>query len=496
LKNPCVLPVALGCVLSALASQLPAQTFRTLHSFLGGSDGAAPYAALSLLSNVLYGTTYFTTYATSNGSGAFAGGTIFSIHADGSGFTTLFTFPALRHDNTSSNGTSPIGGLTLAGNSLYGTAANGGPSGNGTVFSLTSDGSGFKILHSFQPISYPAGTNSDGAGPNSDLILEGNTLYGTAGGGGAGRFGGGTVFSLNIDGSGFTVLHSFDNSIDGSSPNGLVMSGSTLYGTTGYGTAGGYIGDSAAGTVFSVNTDGTGFTNLHNFTGGTDGAYPKGGLILAGDTLYGTTGHGGGADQGTVFSLKIDGSGFTILHSFTARSKNSVGPYTNSDGAEPVGRLTLLGNTLYGAAISGGGSGRGTIFAINTDGTGFAVLHSFTSVGFNPTNSEGIGPNGGLLLSGTDLYGTALAGGSSDNGTVFGISFLPKLTLVPSATNVALTWTTNVAGFDYAGFTLQSTTNLASPVWTTNLPAPIIVNGQYTVTNPISGNQQFFRLSQ
>jgi len=57
---------------------------------------------------------------------------------------------------------------------------------------------------------------------------------------------------------------------------------------------------------------------------------------------------------------------------------------------------------------------------------------------------------------------------------------------------VILTWPTN-----YAGFTLQSATNLVSPaVWTTVSPEPAVVNGENTVANPISGNQQFFRLSQ
>jgi hypothetical protein len=43
----------------------------------------------------------------------------------------------------------------------------------------------------------------------------------------------------------------------------------------------------------------------------------------------------------------------------------------------------------------------------------------------------------------------------------------------------------------------QSTTNLGSPaVWTTNSLVPVVVNGQNTVTNPISGTQQFFRLIQ
>jgi len=71
------------------------------------------------------------------------------------------------------------------------------------------------------------------------------------------------------------------------------------------------------------------------------------------------------------------------------------------------------------------------------------------------------------------------------------------MTIVPSGTNVLLTWPTNVAGFDYTGYTLQSTTNLASTVvWSTNSPAPVIIAGQNTVTNPITGPQQFYRLSQ
>jgi hypothetical protein len=91
-----------------------------------------------------------------------------------------------------------------------------------------------------------------------------------------------------------------------------------------------------------------------------------------------------------------------------------------------------------------------------------------------------------------------LAGGANGYGTVFGLSSpLPQPTIILSGTNVILTWPTNVDGFSYAGFTLQSTTNLVSPaVWTTVLPSPVVVNGQNTVTNPISGTQQFYRLSQ
>jgi len=44
---------------------------------------------------------------------------------------------------------------------------------------------------------------------------------------------------------------------------------------------------------------------------------------------------------------------------------------------------------------------------------------------------------------------------------------------------------------------LQSTTYLVSPaVWTTNSPAPVVIAGQNTVSNPITGAQQFYRLGQ
>ena len=60
-----------------------------------------------------------------------------------------------------------------------------------------------------------------------------------------------------------------------------------------------------------------------------------------------------------------------------------------------------------------------------------------------------------------------------------------------------LTWPTDYNGISYAGCSLQSTTNLGpSAVWATNSPAPVVINGQNVVTNPITGTQQFYRLIQ
>jgi uncharacterized repeat protein (TIGR03803 family) len=161
----------------------------------------------------------------------------------------------------------------------------------------------------------------------------------------------------------FTVLHSFTGGIDGANPYaGLVLSGNTLYGTAAYGGRWGF------GTVFAVNTDGTGFTNLHSFYGigseRVEGGNPNAGLVLSGSTLYGTTCYGGNSDKGTVFAVNTDGSGFTNLHSFTSSDGNypSAGLITDSSGT-----------VLYGTTFEGG-SGYGTVFAVNTDGSGFTNL--------------------------------------------------------------------------------------------------------------------------
>jgi hypothetical protein len=72
-----------------------------------------------------------------------------------------------------------------------------------------------------------------------------------------------------------------------------------------------------------------------------------------------------------------------------------------------------------------------------------------------------------------------------------------QATVTVSRASVILSWPTNVAGFDYASYTLQSTTNLISPtIWSTNSPAPVIANGQCAVTTPISDARRFYRLSQ
>jgi uncharacterized repeat protein (TIGR03803 family) len=448
-------------------------------------------------------------------------------------FATLHSFTALGETvvdeepfYVNSDGANPSAGLILSGSTLYGTTELAGPLGSGTLFAVNTDGTGFTNLHIFAQRHYFGGyvpdENSDGMSPNG-LILSGQTLYGTAGFGG--WSGGGTLFAVNTDGTGFTNLHNFTTE---SHPEaGLILSGNTLYGTAQDG------GNYGCGTVFAINTNGTGFTNLHSFNYAGDGANPQASLILSGNTLYGTAYGGGSSSFGTVFAVNTNGTGFTNLHtfagsdgngpyaglvlaqgfvlygttlaggsagygtvfayptnvtiqgfgtvhSFTASSTNASGVYTNSDGVNPEAGLILSGYTLYGTASGGGSSGYGTVFALYP---GFTTLHSFTG------GSDGASPQAGLVLSGNTLYGTAAGGGSSGNGTVFSLSFRPQLTITPSGTNVILTWPANVAGFDYTGYRLQranAITGLFADVPGSSSP--------YFV--PITSPQQFFRLVQ
>jgi uncharacterized repeat protein (TIGR03803 family) len=192
-----------------------------------------------------------------------------------------------------------------------------------------------------------------------------------------------------------------------------------LYGTTALGGAGG------AGTVFSVNADGSGFMTLHNFTNAPDGANPRGGLVLAGNTLYGTTFSGGARHFGTIFSVQTDGTGYTNLFSFSG-----------TNGSGPIGVLVVNGSTLSGVTANGGPHSDGVVFTINTDGTGFLLRHAFSATpsdgNGNFTNFDGAYPVADLGFSGDTLVGTTSGGGTNGAGTLFWLPPVAPFTVAPT----------------------------------------------------------------
>ena len=144
-------------------------------------------------------------------------------------------------------------------------------------------------------------------------------------------------------------------------------------------------------------------------------------MKVSSTTLYGTAWSGGTAGRGTVFKLNTDGTGFAVLHHFGTTTNNDRGHDCNPDGAWIESGLVLSGGVLYGAAAQGGVAGNGTVFKLSTNGTGFALLHRFSAHGGSypdNTNQDGENPTS-LVLSGRALYGVASNNGRRYGGTVF-----------------------------------------------------------------------------
>jgi uncharacterized repeat protein (TIGR03803 family) len=151
----------------------------------------------------------------------------------------------------------------------------------------------------------------------------------------------------------------------------------------------------------------TNFTILKIFTGPPSASVPYGSLIWGTNgALYGTTAAGGVSNVGTVFKINPDGTGFAVLKSFLV-----------SDGATLEAGLALGTNgSLYGTAYSGGTSNFGTVFRLDQNGGNFSVLHYFLG------GADGANPSTSLLVASDGfLYGTTYFANSTTRGTVFKI---------------------------------------------------------------------------
>lgn len=320
-------------------------------------------------------------------------------------------------------GTHPYGSLIRSGNVLYGVTSGNGALNGGTIFSVHTDGSNFTLLHSFDG----GFTSTSSAVPNGTLLLVGNVLYGTTSGPGGPHKGG--VFSINTDGSGYANLHEFSGS-DGQQPGygALVESNGKLYGTTLYGGTGGL------GVVYSIDTNGTNFTKLLDFNT-ANGSMPFSSLLLIGNKLYGTTNGGGDYDKGIVFSLNTDGSGFTKLVDFDI-----------TNGQSPNGALLLSGGTLYGATAGGGTYSFGTLFSVDTSGNNFQRFHNFNT-------PNGTQPRATLSMADGVLYGTAVVGGAYGKGTVYKYTIQPPVPSICLVT-VDTSYTHNLVVWEKTGLDL------------------------------------------
>ena len=309
---------------------------------------------------------------------------------------------------------------------LYGTAAFGGNTdacrlGCGTVFGLARSGWRFQRLYSF------AG-GEDGLGPSAGVIVgKDGSLFGTTASGGVmscNNGGGcGTVFSLKPSGlpchggaCAWTnnVLYRFTGP-DGALPYGTLTSdpSGNLYGTTLIGGTGG------PGTAFTVEHSSAGWTESVLYSFGYKYMYgPESGMTFdRSGNLYGTTNGSTGSigwalnAQGTVFELTPSGNDWTetVIHSFKG----------GADGYQPTSTPVVDGSgNVYGTTSGGGAGGGGTVFKLSpgNGGWSYSIIHSFSGNDGGAPTSLAIDANG-------DLYGTAGAGGSGGQGTVFKLTY-------------------------------------------------------------------------
>lgn len=368
-------------------------------SFTSTINGAGPNGTLCYDGvNTLYGTCY--------GGGTNTFGTIYSVNLSLNSIKILHIF-------NGTDGGSPGGGLILIDNVLYGTCNQGiSPAANGCIFSINTDGTGFKNFLNFGTlIGYPLGNL---------LLGSDNKLYGTT------QQGNGGIYSIDKSLTTYSVVLS---SHPIPSPYGVIEYNGKLYGACVTG------GTNGTGSIYTVDKSGNNFQILYNFQAfasgftNTFGGYPTNtSLLNVGNVFYLSTRIGGTNANGTIISINPDGSNLKLLHTFSAINGSGI----NIDGANPKTAFFSLNGTLYGTCTAGGYFSYGTIFSINLDGTNFTTLFSFN-------NSNGNSPNTPTLVStqfsstiiNNTLYGPASLGGANSNsGTVFSLG-LPS-TIIPA----------------------------------------------------------------
>jgi uncharacterized repeat protein (TIGR03803 family) len=303
---------------------------------------------------------------------------------------------------TSPNGFHPNPLMKASNGKLYGTTTIGGPSGNGTIYSMNADGSGYVKLHEFN--------DAEGYEPNGKLMeASDGKLYGVCRWGGPSNSGAiyridksgtivednagvlygttsraltqnGSVYKINKDGTGFAVLKLFLTSDIYTPFDGLALDNGWLYGTCNFGGAEG------KGGLYRLHTDGSGYQTLHDFTGVNSGAQPRGiPLIASNGKLYGITLVGGATGEGTLYSMDLTGTNFTTLRQFVS----------TSDGGFPFSSMIQASDgLLYGSNPFGGPGFGGTIYRTNLDGSNFTLINSFD------VSSQGQTLNGILDLNG------------------------------------------------------------------------------------------------
>jgi len=422
-----ILDISLGTAIGALVIAVvtmmmttpaaQAQSFRVVHSFTGGADGANPGSGLTLdRGGHLYGTA---SRGGSPGVCQYPGGcgTVYRMtpHESNWVFGPLYTFTGSLND-----GGYPESGVTVGPDgSLYGST--------GLIYNLKPPESipGSVFAPWTETLVYTFSYLPDGFGPSGNLAFDSaGNIYGTTefggreNGCGAGGLGCGSVYQLTKSNGSWTrtVLYKFEGASDGGQPIGgvIIDRSGNLYGTT----PESFYGNFCCGAVFEVSPSGSGWTEttLGTFSFDTTGENSYSNLIFdPRGNLYGAGANGGANGGGTVVELTPTGGGWTLnpLNSFTCSPCGwASGPYG--------GLARDSAGNLYGTTREEGAYNRGSVFKLTPSGGTwiYTDLHDFTG------GSDGATPEGSLLVdSSGNVYGTTYAGGQTGASCDSGVSY-------------------------------------------------------------------------
>lgn len=355
-------------------------------------------------------------YGVTLNGGAYGLGTVYKV--------ALPAAPSIQKDKTEiaafdggAGGADSYGALRFANGRLYGVSYSGGVAGFGTIFELSPAGGGAwskSVIHDF------AG-GSDGARPAAGVVAgTDGSLFGTTQFGGTSD--GGTVYRLIPPAAGATqwtkqVLYRFQAATDGANP----LAQLTFDRTSGalYGALSAGAGSANAGAIFKLAPPDPGGsawtqTTIYRFTGGANGAGPRGGVVLdTSGAIYGATYAGGGQNKGQLFKLKPPAVGQTDW------TKQALVNFAGVNGANPEGALLFdSAGALYGATRAGGANDKGVVFKLTPPETGatwtLSTLRSFKG------GLDGANPQGALIFGDRgSLYGVTSQGGAGNAGVAF-----------------------------------------------------------------------------
>jgi uncharacterized repeat protein (TIGR03803 family) len=526
-------------------------TLNPVYTFDGGNNGGKPDYGMILVDGNLYGTTdianttgstvfeipagsttpttlqTFTDdismsplvydgnghiFGTSEEGGPQQDGSIYEIDVTGSSpvVTEIATFDTSAEGGIEGN--SPQGALAVDGSgNLYGVTYSGGANSNGTVYEVADPTGGsptIQTLASFDP-------TTNGADPNTGVILYNGALYGTTAYT-PNNLGTGEIFKYDIGTQDLTaqvIWNSSDTDLDGSLNPLTVDSSGDLFTSS---TSGAQSGED--GSIFEVTPGSTTYETLTTLSGSDNGpSGPIGALTIGSDgNFYGATTGGGTNNAGTIFEMDASTHVVTPLASLDS----------STTGDNPNGGLTFIGNNIYGTASSGGTDGDGAIFEVTAAGPPTKLVFvqqpiSSQTAGSTITSASGSAQpitvdiedaNGNLIANDTSTVTLSVAspsgatfatGSTASVAAVGGVATFSNLTLDTAGTytltasdtdgTTALTAPTNATQFTitYAtaaklAFVTQPTTNVA--VGANFGPVVVDIEDQYgnLVTNNAS----------